>query len=365
MTENVTKVAVSEKPTPEVRQPPAGLTGTVENGGSHGPQQDRNRSVDLARVLLGTGTWIVLILVGLVIAFSIAAPEAFLSTQNFRSIAVNASILLVLAVGTTFVIITAGIDLSIGAVLVFSGVAAIKAMDAVGGAGWGTTLVGLGVALGCGAGWGLINGFLITKAKVPSLIATLGTLGIALGLSLVITEGVDLSGVPKPLSNIGIGNFPGGIPYVTAIAGVVAIVAGLCLSATRFGRYTYAVGSNPEAAARAGISVDRHLLKIYALMGLLSGFAGFLALARFSSTTVNGHNLENLKAVAAVVIGGTSLFGGVGTIFGTVIGVFIPSVLENGFVITGLQPFWQQVAVGVVLIVAVYLDQLRRARNRL
>ncbi len=139
---------------------------------------------------------------------------------------------------------------------------------------------------------------------------------------------------------------------------------GIVLAQTRFGRYTYAIGSNMEGARRSGVNVDRHLIKVYALAGTLSGLAGYMALARFGTTSISGHSTDNLNAIAAVVIGGTSLFGGIGTILGTVFGVFIPVVLQNGFVIVGIQPFWQQVAVGAVLIGAVYLDQLRRARLR-
>jgi ribose transport system permease protein len=307
---------------------------------------------------------IFLILVGLVVAFSAASFDDFLSVTNLRNIAVDASILLVLSVGQTFVIITAGVDLSVGSVLVFSGVVASKVMTALGGEGWAVTLAGLGTAVASGLAWGLLNGLLITKARVPSLIVTLGTLGMALGLALLLTSGVDLTGAPSQLTDIGIGNLPGGIPYVVAISLGVALVAGVILSATRFGRYTYAIGSNSESARRAGINLARHLIKVYALIGALSGFAGFLSLARFSSTTINGHNTDNLQSIAAVVIGGTSLFGGVGTIAGTVVGVFIPAVLQNGFVIVGVQPFWQQVAVGAILILAVYLDQLRRSRYR-
>ena len=134
----------------------------------------------------------------------------------------------------------------------------------------------------------------------------------------------------------------------------------MLLAATRFGRYTYAVGSNEEAARRAGIAVDAHLMKVYALAGPLSGLAGFMSLARFATTTIGGHDTDNLSAIAAVVIGGTSQFGGIGTVLGTVFGVFIPAVLQNGFIIVGVQPFWQEIAVGAVLVGAVYLDQLRR-----
>jgi ribose transport system permease protein len=263
------------------------------------------------------------------------------------------------------VVITAGIDLSVGAVLVFAGVVSAKAMNAVGGETWGAIFVGLAVALLAGLGWGTLNGVLVTKAKIPSFIVTLGTLGMALGSALLITGGVDERDVPfKLISTIGTGLLLGQIPYLVLISVAVAIVFGVILASTRFGRYTYAIGSNAEGVRRTGVDVDRHLIKVYALGGTLAGLAGFLALARFGTTSISGHSTDNLNAIAAIVIGGTSLFGGVGTILGTVFGVLIPAVLQNGFVIVGVQPFWQQVAVGAVLIVAVYLDQLRRSRYR-
>jgi ribose transport system permease protein len=261
----------------------------------------------------------------------------------------------------TYVIITAGIDLSVGAVLVFSGVVSAKAMNATGGNDWGVIILGLVVALAAGFGWGLINGFLVAKGRIPPLIVTLGTLGMSLGAALVITGGVDEREVPfKLITTIGIGRAFNQIPWLVIIAFAVALVFGVILAGTRFGRYTYAVGSNEEAARRAGIAVDLHLIKVYALAGTLSGLAGFLSLARFSTTTIGAHDTDNLQAIAAVVIGGTSLFGGIGTMLGTVFGVFIPAVLNNGFIIVGVQAFWQQIAVGAVLIGAVYLDQLRR-----
>ena len=214
-----------------------------------------------------------------------------------------------------------------------------------------------------GAAWGMLNGFLVAKAKIPPFIVTLGTLGMALGSALLITGGVDERDVPfKLIDTIGTGRLFGQLPYLVLIAAVVALIGGIVLAQTRFGRYTYAIGSNHEGARRAGVNVDRHLIKIYALGGTLAGLAGFLSLARFGTTSIGGHSTDNLDAIAAIVIGGTSLFGGVGTILGTVVGVFIPAVLRNGFVIVGVQPFWQQVAVGAVLIAAVYFDQLRRSR---
>jgi ribose transport system permease protein len=315
------------------------------------------------RILGGSSVSIALILVGVICVFSTLRFEEFFAVANARNIATDAAVLLVLATGLTFVVITAGIDLSVGAVLVFSGVAAAKAMNEVGGDDWGVILVGLVTAVAAGCAWGLLNGFLVTKANIPAFIVTLGTLGMALGSALLITGGVDERDVPfKLIETIGSGRLFGEIPYLVLIAAAVALVFGLILAQTRFGRYTYATGSNLEGVRRSGVNVDRHLIKVYALCGTLAGLAGFLALARFGTTSISGHSTDNLDAIAAIVIGGTSLFGGVGTILGTVVGVFIPAVLRNGFVIVGVQPFWQQVAVGAVLIVAVYLDQLRRSR---
>jgi ribose transport system permease protein len=316
------------------------------------------------RFVTGSSAPIGLILIGLILVFSLLEYENFVSVSNVRNITTDAAVLLVLAVGSTFVIITAGIDLSVGSVLVFAGVMAAKAMEQVGGEGIGTLLVGFAAAIASGLAWGTLNGFLIAKAKIPPLIVTLGTLGMALGAALLITGGVDQRDVPfKLVETVGSGRLFGELPYLVLIAFGVALAGGILLAATRFGRYTYAIGSNEEGARRAGVAVDRHLIKVYALAGTLSGLAGFLSLARFATTTIGGHSTDNLQAIAAIVIGGTSLFGGVGTMLGTVFGVFIPAVLQNGFVIVGLQPFWQQVAVGAVLIIAVYLDQLRRRSN--
>jgi ribose transport system permease protein len=318
----------------------------------------------LRRRLTETTTWTFLILVGIVTGFAALRFQQFATVFNFRNIAADASGLLIIAVGMTFVIITAGIDLSVGSVLVFSGVIAAKVMLAIGG-GWDAIAAGLVAGLVAGTAWGVVNGVLITKARVPPLIVTLGTLGMALGSALLITGGIDVRGVPLQLTTtIGIGQLAG-VPYVVIIAAAVTAVGAVTLSMTRFGRYTYAIGSNAEAARRAGINVDRHLIKVYALSGFLAGMAGMVSLARFATTTIGGHSTDNLAAIAAVVLGGTSLFGGIGTVLGTVVGVFIPAILQNGFVILGVQPFWQQVAVGAVLIVAVYIDQLkRRAQER-
>jgi ribose transport system permease protein len=311
--------------------------------------------------------WTLAVLIALFAFFAVLKPAEFATTFNLRNVLTDSAILLVLAVGMTFVIVTAGIDLSVGSVLVFSGVVAAKTMVALGGttAGWGAIVLGTLAGAGCGLGWGLVNGLLVAKAKIPPLIATLGSLGVALGLAQVITNGSDVNRIPAKLSNaIGYG-LVGGVPWLVIIAVAIAIVFGLLLALTRFGRHTYALGSNAEAARRVGIKVDRHLIRVYALSGLLSGVAGVLSLAHYTTTTIASHTSDNLSAIAAVVIGGASLFGGVGSIGGTVIGVLIPGVLRNGLIILGAQRFWLDVAVGAVLVVAVYFDQLRRrARER-
>jgi ribose transport system permease protein len=321
------------------------------------------------RIATANVLWIFLILCGLVVAFTIL-NSAFVQPFNIRSIFSDNSSLIVLAIGMTFVIVTAGIDLSVGAVLIFSGVIAGKTMLAFGSSnpdiaasnlGWGLTLVGVATGIAAGAGFGLVNGFLVAKARVPPLIVTLGTYGAALGASYLLTNGTDLRGMPTRFTDtIGFGNLGGQVPYQVVIAGVIALVCGLLLALTRFGRYTYAVGSNAEAARRVGINVTRHLLKVYVLMGALAGVAGCMSLAHFTTTTISGHTTDNLSAISAVVIGGSSLFGGSGSVAGTIIGVLIPATLASGFVIIGVNPYWQFVAVGAVLVGAVYLDQLRR-----
>jgi ribose transport system permease protein len=307
-------------------------------------------------------------LLAMLLVFVVLRPEAFATVNNLRNIAIAASILLVISVGQTFVITTAGIDISVGSVLVISGVSASLMMAQVGGgAGWASVAVGVGAALVTGLFFGLLNGLLITKAKLPPLIVTLGSFGGVLGLAKVMTGGINLRTVPPELVNtLGIGRLFGFVPWLVIIALLITTAAGVTLRYTRFGRYTVAIGSSEEAARRVGINVDRHLLKVYSLSGLLAGMAGIMSLARFSNTTIQGHDTDNLQSIAAVVIGGTSLFGGIGTMFGTLVGVFIPTTLQNGFVILRIQPFWQEVAVGVVLIAAVYVDQWkRRARDRL
>jgi ribose transport system permease protein len=324
--------------------------------------------------LLGGG-WIFVLLIALIAIFTILRPEQFGSSFNLSMLAINAAILLVLSVGQTFVIIAGGIDLSVGTVLVFASIASAQVMLRISGAaggtygttqgGWGVVFIGLIVALASGAFWGAVNGALVAAARIPPLIVTLGTFGMALGFAQILTNGTDIRAVPEILVDaIGSGAIAG-VPVLVVIAAAVALVGAIVLHLTRFGVHVFAVGSDKEAARRAGIQVGRKLVAIYVLSGTLAGLAAMMSTARFATTTIGGHAMDNLSTISAVVLGGTSLFGGIGSIAGTVVGVFIPIVLLNGFVILGIPPFWQTVATGAVLILAVWIDQLkRRARER-
>jgi ribose transport system permease protein len=218
------------------------------------------------------------------------------------------------------------------------------------------------VCLAAGTGWGLLNGILVTRLRLPPFIVTLGTLGMATGAADLLTGGTNLASVPTSFQDKFGNGSVAGIYAPVVVAAVAVVIAYVMLRLTRFGRYTAAIGSNAEAARRSGINVDLHLVKVYGLTGLLCGVAGVIDLARFGTENLQAHTTDNLNAIAAVVIGGTSLFGGVGTILGTVVGAFIPTTLTNGFVINGIDPFWQEVLVGATIIVAVFLDQVRRRR---
>ena len=335
---------------------PPGSGSTIETSATHDSLVDRVRAMQ--------SVWILGVLVVIVAVFGVLSPDTFLTVGNITNVAQNVSIWAVLAVGITFVIITSGIDLSIGSVLVVSSVVAAQVMEKMGDQGWGTAVVGLVLSVVVGIFWGCLNGFLVAKAKVPPLIVTLGTLSVALGVAQILTGGLDIRSAPAVLQdNIGYGRLAG-IPVITIIALVIVVLGGILLHKTRFGRYTYAIGSNETSARRVGINVDLKLVQIYGFTGLLAGIAGILSLAQYGTTTIAGQSLTNLNVIAAVVIGGTSIFGGQGSMFGSMVGLFIPAVLQSGFVIIGVSPYWQTVAVGTILIAAVYVDQHRRANER-
>jgi ribose transport system permease protein len=316
----------------------------------------------LRRTLAAGETWVFAALIIMMAIFTGLSPGKFLTINDLSLNAQTTAPFLLMSIGETFVIITAGIDLSVGFVLVLCGVVAGEYYLSNGGpnAGVGTIWVGAILGLLTGAAFGGLQGVAVAKLKMPPLIATLMGLGVAEGLSYLITGGHDIPSVPNLLiSSIGTGSFAG-VQWLIIISFLATLLFGLILAFTRFGRYTYAIGSNPEAARRAGINVDRHLIKVYALSGLLAGLAGILNLAYFSTTTISGHPLDNLVVITAVVIGGASLFGGRGSMLGTFIGVFIPELLATGLIIAGVNQYWQYILTGLVLGLAVYLDQIRR-----
>jgi ribose transport system permease protein len=316
----------------------------------------------LRRTLAAGETWVFAALIIMMAIFTGLSPGKFLTINDLSLNAQTTAPFLLMAIGETFVIITAGIDLSVGFVLVLCGVVAGEYYLSNGGpnAGAGTIWVGAILGLATGAAFGALQGVAVAKLKMPPLIATLMGLGVAEGLSFLITGGHDIPSVPNLLiSSIGTGSFAG-VQWLIIISFLATLLFGLILAFTRFGRYTYAIGSNPEAALRAGINVDRHLIKVYALSGLLAGLAGILNLAYYSTTTISGHPLDNLVVITAVVIGGASLFGGRGSMLGTFFGVFIPELLATGLIIAGVNQYWQYILTGLVLGLAVYLDQIRR-----
>jgi ribose transport system permease protein len=316
------------------------------------------------------------ILAVIVIVFAIITPSgSFLSVDNVKSISLDASEMLIMAAGMTLLLIAAGLDLSIGAVVVFSSVAAAKVMLALAGDATADVaqlhhphlaaalVLGIAAGIAVGLGWGLINAALAVRLRIPPFIATLGTAGIVLGLAQVWTGGLNVQGVPIQLQEFfGLGELFGVVPWPVVVAIAITAVLWVVLARTRFGLRTYAIGANPDAARRAGIDVNRHLLVLYVIVGALAGVVGVIDVARFNTASISGHSEDALAAISAVVIGGTSLFGGRGRMSGTIVGALIPAVLLNGFVIMDIDPFWQNVAVGLVLLAAVYVDQLRRNR---
>ena len=311
-------------------------------------------------------------LVLLVIFFSVT-NEYFFTSNNIMTVGLQTSTIALIGIGATCVILTGGIDLSTGSVVALSGVAAAMIVNA-------GVPVPVGMVLGILVGGicGLINGILVTRMKLPPFIATLGMMMVARGLALYVTNAAPVSGMPESFAALGNGalfkiveegsnGLPkvvfAGIPYPVIIMIFITILFTFALTKLKVGRYIYAIGSNEEAARLSGIKTN--VIKIYAYVasGLLSGLTGVILASRLVTAQPNGGVSYELDAIASAVVGGTSLMGGVGTIPGTLIGSFIIGVLRNGLNMNGVSSFVQMIVIGLVIIVAVSLDQLRQSKK--
>jgi ribose transport system permease protein len=315
---------------------------------------------DATQKILAFGALIVMFVV-----FSLASPN-FFQFNNIVGILIATAVNGVLALGVTFVIITGGIDLSIGTVMTLSAV-----MSGVFVTYWGLP-VPLGILAGLATGGlaGFVNGVVISKLKIPPFIATLGMLNVAKGLSLVISGLKPIYFNDAPTFNmIAMGSFLGSvipgfdIPNAVIILFGAAIIASIILNKTVLGRYTFALGSNEEATRLSGVNVASWKIAVYTLAGIFSGLAGVLIASRLNSAQPSLGQGYELDAIAAAVIGGTSLSGGEGTMLGTIIGAFIISTLTNGLRILSVPQEWQTVVTGVIVVLAVYLDILRRRQQ--
>ena len=294
--------------------------------------------------------------VAITLYLALSTP-AFLTTANMLSILLASALIGIVAVGETFVIITGGIDLSVGSVVALTGVMAGLSLQA------GVPVPGaVALGIGLGAACGLFNGLAITWLGMSPFIVTLAVLSMARGLAFIVTGGNTIFGFDDAFDNIGGGNW-GLVPIAALITLGVFVVAWLLLSRTVFGAYVYAVGGNREAARLAGIPVGPTLVWVYVIAGALSGLGGVVLAGRLDSAQpIAAVGLE-LNAIAAVVIGGASLFGGKGGMFGTLLGVLIIGLINNGLTLKNVQPFWVQFIQGAVIFGAVLLDSLNQKRR--
>ncbi|GAB2187833.1 ABC transporter permease [Roseibium sp. LAB1] len=307
----------------------------------------------------------------LIFAFSFG-NAAFFSINNGLTVLLQTSVIGLLGIGMTMVIITGGIDLSVGSVLALSGTItglSVKAGVPVGPA--------MAIGVMAGAACGFVNGFVITKMRITPFVATLGMMLIARGVALQLTGAAPISRLGESFGLLGNGSlfrivektggifpkvvFPG-IPYPVILLGVVALAAAYLLRRRQIGRHIYATGSNEEAARLSGVLVDRTKIFAYVLSGALAGLAGNVLMSRLVTVQPNEGVMYELDAIAAAVIGGASLMGGVGNISGTMIGAAIIGVLRNGLNMAGVSAFIQQIVIGVIVILAVYVDQIRNRR---
>jgi ribose/xylose/arabinose/galactoside ABC-type transport system permease subunit len=288
-----------------------------------------------------------LLLVGVVL--TIASP-VFLTHNNLMNVGLATSVAALLAVGQTYVIILAEIDLSVGAALGFTAVVTAQTLRDHG------LVAGVAAGVAAGAAIGLVNGLLVTKTRMPSFIATLATMSVLSGLSLQLTKGNPVAVTDYDFQGIGQSRIAG-VPVPVVIMLVVFAAAGYLLARTRFGRHVYATGDNTEAARLSGVRTDRVKILAFVISGVLAALAGFILTARLSTAEPTAGTGLELEAIAAVIIGGTSLAGGRGTLLGTLVGALVLGVIDNGMNLLDVSPFLQNVVKGLVILLAVFLDR--------
>jgi ribose transport system permease protein len=319
------------------------------------PLKIKKNQLAFQRIKLNFGKFALLIaLIGLAAIISILSPY-FLKSENLINILLQASINLIIALGMTYVISAAGIDLSVGSILAVAGI--VFALLLVHGVSLPFAIL---ITILSGIIMGAINGLLITRLNLPPFIATLGTMGVFRGIALITSDGRPIYGLPAQVLLVISGRI-GTIPIPVIIALFAALLAYFVLKYTIIGEYTLGIGGNEEAIRLSGVSVKRYKTIVYAISGLMCAIAGIVLTARLTAAEPIAGNGYELDAIAATVIGGTSLSGGVASIPGTVIGALIMSVLRNGLNLLNIQSYYQQVAIGVVIIIAVAIDKLRKA----
>lgn len=302
---------------------------------------------------------IVLAIFAEVVVFSMLSPQ-FLSVDNLVNVALSIAITGILAVGMTFVILTGGIDLSIGSVLAVAGIVAAICAKSFGDAG---VFIGIIAAIAIGVLSGLFNGITISRFKVPPFVVTLAVLTIARGLSFIIADkfagSTSVSDLPSSFAFLGREKILGlPVPVITML--IVFAIGWFILTQTRFGRYVYAIGGNSEASFLAGINVKSVTTWVYILNGFLVGLAGVILASRLGAGLANAGMQYELDVIAAVVVGGTSLMGGKGSVISTLFGAIFIGVLNNGLNLAGIDPYLQKIALGVVILLAVLADQINK-----
>ena len=298
------------------------------------------------------GALIAVLVLGVFLTF---ASPFFLTTGNLSNILVQASVIALLAGGQTFVILTGGVDLAVGAVTALAGAMAGHLMLKLGV----DPYVAILAALAIGAAVGVFNGYLVAFVGIPSFIVTLGGLTLWRGLAYESTGGFDNSGMPDPIPFIGYGTFLG-VPMPTIITGIFFVVMAFILSSTKLGRYVYAMGSNEMGARQVGINIRWYKLTVYVVSGLCCALSAVVLMARMDTSSGKMAQMFELDAIAAVILGGTSLFGGRGSIWGSLLGAVLITMIRNGMNLMEISQFKQMMAIGAVVIIAVWIDVIRR-----